>query len=273
MKSDLASTGTRLFSSCVVSSRRMYLPFALLLTGGVFLYGQTSPRTLLDQTRSAFAASRDAELLSRPFSLDDLTEEHATELEQAARRQLDRAKAGFDQQRTLVEAGLAPAQSLVALTEEQEWAQTTYDLTLSRADLIRQRAEFAHSEQQMLELPAATATIPSQSPVMERFDGRGVFTAADFHRVQSAFEQQFHKELPVSAEGETAVHRSLGFDHRGRVDVALFPDTAEGKWLRHFLELSAIPYYAFRSLVPGKATAAHIHIGPASTRLTAHAGA
>jgi hypothetical protein len=254
----------------------MYLPFALLLAGSVFLYGQTSPRMLLDQTRTDFAASRDAELLSRPFSLDDLTEEHATELEQAARRQLDRAKARFDQQRTLVEAGLAPAQSLAALTEEQEWAQTTYDLTLSRAELIRQRVEFARTEElMMVEAPRAVAPSPALSPppVMERFDGDGSFTAADFHRVQSAFEQQFHKELPVSAEGETAVHRSLGFDHRGRVDVALFPDTAEGKWLRHFLELSAIPYYAFRSLVPGKATAAHIHIGPPSTRLMAHAGA
>jgi len=73
--------------------------------------------------------------------------------------------------------------------------------------------------------------------------------------------------LPVSADGETAVHQAMGFDHRNRVDVALFPDTAEGKWLRHYLEASSIPYYAFRSLVVGKATAAHIHIGPPSTRL------
>ena len=102
---------------------------------------------------------------------------------------------------------------------------------------------------------------------MERFDGDGKFTTADYLRVQSAFEQQFHEPLPVSAEGETAVHRAMGFDHRNRVDVALFPDTTEGKWLRRFLEARHIPYYAFRSMVPGKATAAHIHIGPPSTRL------
>jgi hypothetical protein len=35
------------------------------------------------------------------------------------------------------------------------------------------------------------------------------------------------------------------------------------------LESSAIPYYAFRSFVPGKATAAHIHIGPPSGHLSA----
>ena len=41
---------------------------------------------------------------------------------------------------------------------------------------------------------------------------------------------------------------------------------------RQYLEASDIPYYAFRSEVPGKATAAHIHIGPPSTRLPAHSG-
>jgi hypothetical protein len=51
------------------------------------------------------------------------------------------------------------------------------------------------------------------------------------------------------------------------VDVAIFPDTTEGVWLRHFLEASDIPYYAFRSSIPGKATGAHIHIGPPSTRI------
>src|SRR6185369_12704273 len=135
--------------------------------------------------------------------LDDLTEEHAEELEQAARRQLDRTKAAVEKQRTLVDAGIAPAQSLAALTEEQ-----------------------------MIEPPQALSAPATAPPVMERFDGDGTFTATDFRRVQSAFEQQFHKPLPVSAEGETAVHRALGFDHRDRVDVALFPDTTEGKWLR-----------------------------------------
>jgi hypothetical protein len=67
--------------------------------------------------------------------------------------------------------------------------------------------------------------------------------------------------------GETAVHRALGFDHHGRVDVALYPDTTEGVWLRQYLAQNHIPYIAFRHAVPGKATGAHIHIGPMSTRL------
>ena len=78
---------------------------------------------------------------------------------------------------------------------------------------------------------------------------------------------KFDRPLPISAEGETELHRALGFDHRGRVDVAVVPSAPEGIWLRHYLQFRKIPYYAFSRAIPGKATAAHIHIGPGSTRL------
>jgi hypothetical protein len=68
--------------------------------------------------------------------------------------------------------------------------------------------------------------------------------------------------------GETAVHRALGFDHRGRVDVGLHPDTPEGAWLRAYLIENRIPFFLFRQAVPGKATGAHIHIGPISPHLS-----
>ena len=40
----------------------------------------------------------------------------------------------------------------------------------------------------------------------------------------------------------------------------------EGVWLREYLSGKDIPYFAFRRAVPGKATGAHIHLGPMSTR-------
>jgi hypothetical protein len=45
------------------------------------------------------------------------------------------------------------------------------------------------------------------------------------------------------------------------------PDAPEGVWLRDFLTRNRIPYFAFRHAVPGKATGAHIHIGPGSSRI------
>ena len=75
--------------------------------------------------------------------------------------------------------------------------------------------------------------------------------------------------IPVSADGQTAVHTSMGFNHAGRVDIALSPDQPEGVWLMRYLEKNHIPYYAFRSAVAHKATGAHIHLGPGSTKLVA----
>ena len=125
-----------------------------------------------------------------------------------------------------------------------------------------------HASGELKPKRAQTLVAPSVGgPVMEHFEGDGSFTKEDFKHVLLAYEKQFSKPLPISAQGETALHRSLGFDHRDRVDVALFPDAAEGLWLRHYLEGSDIPYYAFRNSVPGKATAAHIHIGPPSNRI------
>jgi len=102
----------------------------------------------------------------------------------------------------------------------------------------------------------------------QRRPGLGTFDETrDLQAIEKAFEAEFDRPLPISADGETDVHRALGFDHRGRVDVAIDPRAPEGVWLRRYLRSRKIPYYAFTSAVAGKATAAHIHIGPGSTRL------
>src|SRR5437016_4085877 len=118
--------------------------------------------------------------------------------------------------------------------------------------------------------PRRPAVEPAPVAPTLRYDGEGKWRPAVLGKVESQFERQFGKPLPVSAAGETAVHRALGFDHRGRMDVAIHPDDPEGRWLLSYLVENHIPYFAFRHAVRGKATGAHIHIGPQSTRL--HAG-
>jgi hypothetical protein len=120
--------------------------------------------------------------------------------------------------------------------------------------------------------PAVESALPDDSELffqgMEHYEGDGAFDEAqDLPPLELAYSSKFDRPLPISAEGETEVHRALGFDHRGRVDVAIVPSAPEGVWLRQYLQLRKIPYYAFSRAIPGKATAAHIHIGPGSTRL------
>ncbi len=78
------------------------------------------------------------------------------------------------------------------------------------------------------------------------------------------FEQRFHRPLPISAAGQSETHDRLGYDHRGAVDVAVHPDSAEGQALIGYLRELGVPFLAYRGPVPGAATGAHIHIGPPS---------
>ena len=85
--------------------------------------------------------------------------------------------------------------------------------------------------------------------------------------MEQAYLKHFGKPLPVSTRGDSAVHRAMGFDHHGRFDLAVSPSQPEGVWARRYLTEKHVTFFAFRSAVPGKATGAHIHIGPPSIRV------
>jgi hypothetical protein len=125
-------------------------------------------------------------------------------------------------------------------------------------------------QKQLAEVETEAESHPEWNGQMyTRYDGNGTFTRADFNKISTAYLSRFGRMIPVSADGQTAVHTALGFNHAGRIDVALNPDQAEGLWLLGYLQKNHIPYYAFRGAVAHKATGAHIHLGPGSTRLTA----
>ncbi len=225
-----------------------------------------APRAGLQKAEEEIADARDAAFLRKTLYGKDLTEEHVEDMIAAAGRRLQRRQKAFDEAGKLVEAHVAPRRSLGTFQDELDLARKECELAQSRADLTRELTQMARAEV-LLDTPLAQN--PAEAPhIAERYDGDGVFTAAMLARIEMAFESHFGKPLPVSAIGETAVHRALGFDHRGRVDVAVHPDQPEGVWLRDYLTANHIPYFAFRQAVPGKATGAHIHLGPLSTHLT-----
>ncbi len=225
------------------------------------------PRVQLEQAQDNLGDAQDMAVLRRTMYGQDLTEDQANEMVAAAQRRLDRRQKQLDRARGMIDSGIVARNDLEPLSEQVEFARKEYDLAVSRARLNRDLMEMARAEQSRPVHPADPAY--GVGPASIHFEGAGVFTPAEFQQVSSAFERRFSKPLPVSAMGETAVHRALGFDHRGRVDVALSPDQPEGVWLRQYLEARRIPYFAFWRALPGKATGAHIHIGPESTRLAA----
>jgi hypothetical protein len=80
------------------------------------------------------------------------------------------------------------------------------------------------------------------------------------------YSQTFGRQLPVTAYGQTATHSQMRFNHSDSMDVALHPDSAEGKALINHLRRSGIPFIVFRGRVAGASTGAHIHIGQPSHR-------
>ena len=217
-----------------------------------------APRARLAKAEESLADASDAALLRKTAYGQDLTVEQAGDMIAAAGRRLSRRQQALDDAQRLVSAGVSTEISLSALRADLDRARRECGLADSRAQLTRELSDMAQAEQA---LAARTAPLDSEA------ESDDVLAYATFARVEVDFEEHFGKKLPVSAVGETAVHRALGFDHRGRVDVALNPDQPEGAWLCQYLAQNHIPFFAFRQAVPGKATGAHIHIGPMSTKL------
>jgi len=232
------------------------------------------PRVRLEQAQQNVEDAKDEAILERTLygdlQVDKVNDQMMDDMVAAAQRRLERQQSKLVEAAKLVANGIAPQSSLTPIQEELAIRQTNLNLAHSRASLMGEMAALAKYEKTANEIHEVTSAAFSDAfaPGMEHYEGSGLFRESkDLKPLAQAFAQQFDHPLPISAEGETGLHRSLGFDHRGRVDVAVSPNAPEGIWLRAYLKARKIPYYAFTRAIPGKATAAHIHIGPGSTRL------
>lgn len=120
--------------------------------------------------------------------------------------------------------------------------------------------------EELLKLPPLTAGGYMETRALIRYNGKALWSLADAAKIQKFFSARFGRLLPVSAMGQTAVHDRLRLDHRDAMDVAVHPDSPEGRALIIYLRRAGIPFIAFRNQVSGSATGAHIHIGKPSLR-------
>ena len=158
----------------------------------------------------------------------------------------------------------------------QEWEQSKLALAEARAKLANtarriEEAEMVIGEAQaravLLTLPPLAVGGYSESGRFVRYNGAAPWSLADSGKVETFFAGRFGRPLPVSARGETEIHRRMKFDHSNAMDVALSPDSAEGRALMEYLRKAGIPFLAFRGKMAGSSTGAHIHIGKPSMRL------
>ncbi len=203
--------------------------------------------------------------------IEELTPDQIPEMLGAAKRRVDRMQPRIETKQQLVDAGVLARVELKPEIEELELRQLTLESAESRAKTFELLLDSIRAEEEAMARAEEARRDADKLRRVDRYDGSGTFRMAMLKPIEQAFEKKFDRPLPISALGMTELHRSLGFDHSGRVDVALTPDSPEGIWLRQYLESNRVPYFAFRSFIPGQATGAHIHIGPPSLRLVAKA--
>jgi hypothetical protein len=232
------------------------------------------PRIRQEQAELDVADAEDDAVLARTLygemPVKDVTDKLLEDMVAAAQRRVERQQVRVDLAKKLVADGVTAQSSVTPLEEELSMRRMNLNLAHSRSRLMGELAAMSKYEAAAREIQEVTRIEYRDyfTKGMEHYDGGGTFHAShDLKPLEAAFEKKFYRALPVSANGETETHRSMGFDHAGRVDVALNPGAPEGVWLRRYLKSRGIPYYAFTRAMRGKATAAHIHIGPGSTRL------
>jgi hypothetical protein len=224
----------------------------------------TLPRVRLEEAEARLEDVTDEAIYTRAIYGKDLTPDQASEVVKATQRRVDRRKKEALKQEQFLAQGIISQSEYKLALDDLDRANKEFDWASAREKLVAEVAVYAAAEMAMLK--AMEEGTPIGGARMEHFVGKGVFTTADFARVQTAFQLRFSRPMPISANGETAVHRSMGFDHTNRIDVPVTPDSPEGQWLRQFLTANRLPFFAFRGAIAHQATGAHIHLGPPSTR-------
>lgn len=125
----------------------------------------------------------------------------------------------------------------------------------------------AFGREELERLPPLPAGGYSETVALIRYNGRAVWSLTKSEWIEKFFVERFGRPLPVSARGQTLAHERMRFDHRDALDVAVHPDSVEGRALMGHLRKAGIPFIAFRGKMAGSATGAHIHIGRPSIRL------
>ncbi len=141
-------------------------------------------------------------------------------------------------------------------------------------DTRRAIAEADHAMVEATTARAVAALAPlgrggyEQTATLIRYNGPTAWSLkTGAAKIEQFFITRFGRPLPVSAYGQTALHDRMGLDHRDALDVAVHPDSPEGRALMEYLREAGIPFIAAWGVVPGATSGAHIHVGQPSPRI------
>lgn len=220
--------------------------------------GDASASAVLLKRRAAelTGALRDyRESLERLLAIHEQALARAMETQRAWRDLYDR---GTISRRELEQADAAVA------TVQGKVDQTTHEIGAADHAIAE-----ATTMETLASLPPMAIGEQQQTATLSRYQGRAVWSLQSITpKLRQMFAARFARVLPISAFGQTPLHDRMGFDHKNALDVAVHPDSPEGRALIDYLREEGIPFIAYRGAVPGAASGAHIHVGQPSPRIT-----
>ena len=164
------------------------------------------------------------------------------------------------------------------IISRKEFEETEAAVARAGDKVEETRRAIAGADQAMAEATTARALagLPPLGPGdyeqragLIRYNGPAAWSLKpDTARLRQFFAARFGRPLPVSAFGQTPLHDRMGFDHRDALDLAVHPDSPEGRALLDYLRAARIPFIASWGVVPGSASGAHIHVGQPSPRIS-----
>lgn len=248
------------------STGTLFIGIVILLFSSGLAKAQTALATTSDKSPPA-------------TNLIQATQQYKTSSQQLLalqEKQVSQAAAKLEQLKILVSEGLVAKseleeseQALAVLRGKVEATQKQIADTDNAIGEIRADQELAKTATaNKTRLVSKQSGTLSTTATILRYGGTGAWSLGDLEEVQGFFSAKFGKLLPTSAVGQSATHNRLGWDHRNAVDVAVHPDSTEGRALISYLQNQGIPFLAFRGAIPGVATGPHIHIGSPSHRLS-----
>jgi hypothetical protein len=157
--------------------------------------------------------------------------------------------------------------------EDSQNAQAEAQKNVNETRAAMAAADRILSEARMAEVLARLTPLArgayEETAGLVRFNGLAQWSLALVTpRLQQFFLARFGRALPISAFGQTALHDRMGFDHRNALDLAVHPDSPEGRELLEHLRSQGIPFIAAWGVIPGSTSGAHIHVGQPSPRIS-----
>jgi hypothetical protein len=161
-------------------------------------------------------------------------------------------------QEDVIKSGQAMSRTRGEIERLRQWIAED-DTALALAGYVRRE-----QQERIAETPRGGTIITA---AFIRYNGPADWSLDDAGKIGKFFFEHFGHAMPISAMGQSATHDRMGLDHREAMDVAVQPDSTEGRGLMAYLREAGIPFIAFRNRIRGMATGAHIHIGRPSLRL------